>query len=168
LRKLSRWSRAEYILPPSNASCRSQQSHARLREYALEKSSPSSLKTLTSCGSTTGSTSLPPPRTATTKLQVAVLTSAAIVLEPSSRLSPTVLVQMPADPHRVATATVRSSLTAPRRRPPRPWWWQQRRRKLQPRSQQEGHRRRQSRRSRPREQPRLRSLTGWLRRSPED
>jgi hypothetical protein len=44
---------------PSNGSCRSQRSHARLREYALEKSSPSSLKTLTSCGSTTGSTSLP-------------------------------------------------------------------------------------------------------------
>jgi hypothetical protein len=55
----------------------------------------------------------PPPGTATTKLQVAALTSAATVLEPSSRLSPTVLVQMPADPHRVATATVRSSLTAP-------------------------------------------------------
>jgi hypothetical protein len=48
-------------IPPSNDSCRSQRSHARLREYALEKSSPSSLKTLTSCGSTTGSPSLPPP-----------------------------------------------------------------------------------------------------------
>jgi hypothetical protein len=79
----------------------------------LEKSSPSSLKTLTSCGSTTGSPSLPPPGTATTKLQVAALTSVATVLEPSSRLSPTVLAQMPADPHRVAIATVRSSLTAP-------------------------------------------------------
>jgi hypothetical protein len=55
----------------------------------------------------------PPPGTATTKLRVAVLTSAASVLEPSSRLSPTVHVQTPADPHRVATATVRSSLTAP-------------------------------------------------------
>jgi hypothetical protein len=113
LRKLSRRSRAEYTLPPSNASCRSQRSHARLRGYALEKSSPSSLKMLTSCGSTTGSTSLPPPGTAITKLQVAALTSAATVLEPSSRLSPTVLVQMLADLHKVATATVRSSLTAP-------------------------------------------------------
>jgi hypothetical protein len=54
----------------------------------------------------------PPPGTATTKLQVAALTLAATVLEPSSRLSPTVLVQMPVDPHRVATAIVRSSLTA--------------------------------------------------------
>jgi hypothetical protein len=111
LRKLSRQSRVEHTLPPSNASCRSQRSHARLREYALEKSSLSSLKTLTSCGSTTGSTSLPPPGTATTKLQVAALTSAATVLEPSCRLSPTVLVQTPADPHRVATTIVRSSLT---------------------------------------------------------
>jgi hypothetical protein len=168
LRKLSRRSRAEYTLPPSNASCRSQRSHARLREYALEKSSPSSLKTLTSCGSTTGSTSLPPPGTATTKLQVAALTSAATVLEPSSRLSPTVLMQTPADPHRVATATVRSSLTsppaaaavtlvvaaatteAPTTEPTR------------------GPAAGQSRRSRPREQPRLRSLTGRLRRPPED
>jgi hypothetical protein len=56
LRKLSRRSRAEYTLAPSSASCRSQRSHARLREYASEKSSPSSLKTPTSCGSTTGST----------------------------------------------------------------------------------------------------------------
>jgi hypothetical protein len=112
LRKLSRRSRAEYTLPPSSASCRSQRSHARLREYAPEKSTPSSLKTPTSCGSTTGSTSLLPPGTATTKLQVAVLTSAATVLEPSSQLSPTVLAQTPADPHKVATATVRSSLTA--------------------------------------------------------
>jgi hypothetical protein len=47
LRKLSRWSREEYTLPLSNASCRSQRLHARLREYAPEKSSPSSLKTLT-------------------------------------------------------------------------------------------------------------------------
>jgi hypothetical protein len=53
----------------------------------------------------------PPPGTATTKLQVAALTSAATVLEPSCRLSPTVLVQTPADPHRVATTIVRSSLT---------------------------------------------------------
>jgi hypothetical protein len=105
-------SRAGYTPPPSNASCRSQRSHAKLRGYALEKSSPSSLKTPTSCGSTTGSPSLPPPRTATTKLQVAVLTSAATVLEPSCRLSPTVLAQTPADPHRVATTIVMSSLTA--------------------------------------------------------
>jgi hypothetical protein len=57
--KLLRRSRAEYTLPPSRASCRSQRSHARLREFASEKSSPSSLKTPTSCGLTTGSTSLP-------------------------------------------------------------------------------------------------------------
>jgi hypothetical protein len=37
---------------------------------------------------------------------------AATVLEPSSRLSPTVLMQMPADRYRVAAAIVRSSLTA--------------------------------------------------------
>jgi hypothetical protein len=57
--KLSRPSRAGYTPPPSNASCRSRRSHAKLRGYALEKSSPSSLKTLTSCESTTGSPSLP-------------------------------------------------------------------------------------------------------------
>jgi hypothetical protein len=55
----------------------------------------------------------PPSGTATTKLQVAALTSAAIVLEPSCRLSPIVLVQTPTDPHKVATEIVRSSLTAP-------------------------------------------------------
>jgi hypothetical protein len=64
-----------------------------------------------SCGSTTGSTSLLPPGTATTKLQVVAQTSAATVLELSCRLSPIILVQTPADPHRVATAIVRSSLT---------------------------------------------------------
>jgi hypothetical protein len=101
LQKLSRRSRAEYTLPLSSASCRSQRSHARLREYAPEKSSPSSLKTPTSCGSTTESTSLLPPGIATTKPQVAVLTSAA-----------TVLAQTPANPHRVATTIARSSLTA--------------------------------------------------------
>jgi hypothetical protein len=42
-----------------------------------------------------------------------VLTSAATVLEPSCWLSPTELAQTPADPHRVATAIVRSSLTQP-------------------------------------------------------
>jgi hypothetical protein len=41
-----------------------------------------------------------------------VLTSAATVLEPSCQLNPTVLAQTPADPHRVATAIARSSLTA--------------------------------------------------------
>jgi hypothetical protein len=87
----------------------------------------------------------PPPGTATTKLQVAALTSAAIVLEPSCQLSPTVLAQTPADPHRVATAIMRSSLTTARRRWPRPWRWRQRRWKLQPQSQQEGRRRRRSR-----------------------
>jgi hypothetical protein len=60
----------------------------------------------------------PPPGTATTKLQVAVPTSAATVLEPSCRPSPTVLVQTPADPLKLATvpqllpAIVRSSPTA--------------------------------------------------------
>jgi hypothetical protein len=74
-------------------------------------------KMLNSCESTTGSTSHPPPGIATTKLQVAARTSAVTVLEPSCRLSPTVLVQMPADPHKVATApqllpvVVRSSPT---------------------------------------------------------
>jgi hypothetical protein len=97
---------------PSNDSCRSQRSHARLRGYVLEKSSLSSQKTPTSCGSTTGSTSLLPPGTGTTKLQVVAQTSVATVLELSCRLSPIALVQTPAGPHRVATATVRSSLTA--------------------------------------------------------
>jgi hypothetical protein len=46
----------------------------------------------------------PPQGTATTKLQVAVLTSAETVLEPSCRPSPTVLVQMPTDPLKLATA----------------------------------------------------------------
>jgi hypothetical protein len=136
--------------------------------YVLEKSSQSSLKTLTSCESTTGSRNLPPPGTATTKLQVVALTLAATVLEPSCRLSPTVLAQTPADPHRLATATVRSSLTVALTAAAVTWRRRQRRRKLQPRSQQEGRRRRQSRRSRPREQPRLRSLTGRLRRPSED
>jgi hypothetical protein len=118
LHRPSNKSRAGYTPPPSNASCRSQRSHAKLRGYALEKSSPSLQKTLTSCESTTGSTSLLPPGTATTKLQVAAQTSAATVLEPSCRLSPTVLVQTPVDPHKVATApqllpvVVRSSPTA--------------------------------------------------------
>jgi hypothetical protein len=86
--------------------------------YVLEKSSPSLQKTLTSCESTTGSTSPLSPGTATTKLQVAARTSAVTVLEPSSRLSPTVLVQTPADPHKLAIApqllpvVVRSSPTA--------------------------------------------------------
>jgi hypothetical protein len=89
------------------------------------------------------------------------------VLEPSCRLSPTVLVQTPADPHKLATvaqllpAIVRSFPTATLGR-------RQRRRKLQPWGQQEGQWRRQSRRPRPHEQPRLRSLTGRLRRPPED
>jgi hypothetical protein len=44
--KLSRPLRAGYTPPRSNASCRSQRSHAKLRGYVLEKSSPSSQKTL--------------------------------------------------------------------------------------------------------------------------
>jgi hypothetical protein len=69
--KLSRLSRAGYTPPPSNASCRSQRLHAQIRGYALEKSSPSLLKTLTSCGSTTGSPSRPrqEPRQQSHKLQ---------------------------------------------------------------------------------------------------
>jgi hypothetical protein len=47
---------------------------------------------------------LPPPGTTTTKLQVAARTSAVTVLEPSCRLSPTVLVSTPAYPHKLATA----------------------------------------------------------------
>jgi hypothetical protein len=116
--KPSKPSRAGYTPPRSNASCRSQRSHAKLRGYVLEKSSPSSQKTLTSCESTIGSPSRPPPGTATTKLQVAARTSAVTVLEPSCRLNPTILVPTPADPLRLATAPqllaaiVRSFLTA--------------------------------------------------------
>jgi hypothetical protein len=60
----------------------------------------------------------PPPGTATTKVQVTARTSAVTVLKPSCRPSPTVLVQTPADPLKLATAplllvaTVRSSPTA--------------------------------------------------------
>jgi hypothetical protein len=68
-------------------------SHVRLRACALERSSPSSPKMPTSCGSTTGSTSLPPPGTATTKLQVATPTTVPTVLELSSQLSPTTLLK---------------------------------------------------------------------------
>jgi hypothetical protein len=84
----------------------------------LEKSSPSLQKTLTSCESTTGSPSHPPPGTATMKQQVAVLTSAVTVLDPSCRPSPTILGQTPADPLKLATALqllatiARSSLIA--------------------------------------------------------
>jgi hypothetical protein len=46
----------------------------------------------------------PPPGTATTKLQVAVLTLVVTVLEPNCRPSPTVLGQTPADPLKLATA----------------------------------------------------------------
>jgi hypothetical protein len=137
LQRPSNKSKAGYTPPPSNASCRSQR------------------KTLTSCESTTRSTSLLLPGTATTKLQVATQTSAVIVLEPSCRLSPTVLVQTPADHHKAATAIVRSSLTATLAAAAATW-------KLQPWGQQEGRRRGRSRRLRPRKQPRLRSLTGRL------
>jgi hypothetical protein len=60
----------------------------------------------------------PPPGTATTKPQVAVRTSVVTVLDPSCLPIPTVLVQRPADPLKVATALqllpaiVRSSLIA--------------------------------------------------------
>jgi hypothetical protein len=59
-----------------------------------------------------------PPGTVTTKPQVAVQTSVVTVLELSCRPIPTVLVQRPADPPKVATAPqllaaiVRSSLIA--------------------------------------------------------
>jgi hypothetical protein len=56
----------------------------------------------------------PPARNRDNELQVAAPTSVATVLELSSQLSPTVPVQTPADPRRVATATARSSLTATR------------------------------------------------------
>jgi hypothetical protein len=108
------------------------------------------------------------------KLRVAAQTSAATVLEPSCRLIPTALAQTPADPHKVATtlhllaAIVRSSLTttlaavaatlaaaaataeAPTMGPTG------------------GPVAGRSQRSRLREQPRLWSLTGRLRRPPED
>jgi hypothetical protein len=60
----------------------------------------------------------PLPGTATMKPQVAVQTSVVTVLEPSCRPIPTVLVQRPADPLKVATALqllvaiMRSSLIA--------------------------------------------------------
>jgi hypothetical protein len=153
---------------PSNASCRSQRSHAKLRGYALEKSSPSSLKTLTSYESTTGSPSLPPPGNATTKLQVVALISTTTVLEPSCQLSPTVLTQTPADPHRVATATVRSSLTAALTTAAATLAAAAATAEAPITEPTGGPRRWQSWRSRPREQPRLRSLTGRLRRPSED
>jgi hypothetical protein len=169
LRKLSRRSKAEYTPPPSNASCRSQRSHARLRAYALERSSPSSLKKPTSCGSTTESTSLLQLNHATTKLLVAAPTTIPTVLELTSQPSPTVVAPTPADLHSKITATEKLSPTALwpvavatiRRR-------RQRRQQLQPWGQQESWRRRQSRRPRPREQPRLRRLSRRVRRSPED
>jgi hypothetical protein len=120
----------------------------------LEKSLPTLQKTLTSCESTTGSPSRSPLGTATTKLQVVVLTSAATVLEPSCRPSPIILVQTPADPLKLPTATLAAeAVTA---EAPKPW------------SQQEGRWRRRSRRPRPREQPCPRSFTRRLRCPPED
>jgi hypothetical protein len=169
LRKLSRRSGAGYIPPLSNALCRSQRSHVRLRAYALERSSPSSLKTHTSCGSTTGSTNLLPLGTTTTKLQVAAPTTVPTVLEPSSQLSRTALAPTLVDLHRVATATARSSptvlwqaaaatsLTAVAATAEAPT--------MEPTG---GPRRRRSRRPRPREQPRLWCLTGRLRCPSED
>jgi hypothetical protein len=60
----------------------------------------------------------PPPGTVTTKPQVAARTSVVTVLELSCRPSPTLLMQQPADPLKLATAlqllaaTARSSPTA--------------------------------------------------------
>jgi hypothetical protein len=65
------------------------------------------------CASTTGSTSLLPPGTATTRLQVAAPATAPTVLELSSQLNPTALAPTPADVHRAATATATSSPTVP-------------------------------------------------------
>jgi hypothetical protein len=116
LQRLSTKSRVGYTPPQSNALCRSRRSHAKLRGCALEKSSPSLQKTLTSCESTTGSLSHPP--LGTTKPRVAAWTSVVTVLELSCRPIPTVLVQRPEDPPKVATALqlqaaiVRSSLIA--------------------------------------------------------
>jgi hypothetical protein len=79
------------------------------------KSSPSLQKTLTSCESTAGSLSHPPPGT---KPQVAAQTFVVTVLELSCQPIPTVLAQWPADPPKVVTALqlltaiVRSSLIA--------------------------------------------------------
>jgi hypothetical protein len=111
--KLSTKSRAGYTPPRSNALCRSQRSRAKLRGCAQEKSSPSLHKTLTSCESTSGSLSRPPPGM---KPQVAAWTSVVTVPELSCRPIPTVLVQRSVDPLKVATVlrlpavTVRSSL----------------------------------------------------------
>jgi hypothetical protein len=115
--RLSTKSRVGYTLPQSNASCRSQRSHAKLRGCVQEKSSPSLQKTPTSC-ELTGSLSHPPPGTATMKPQVAAWTSVVTVLELSCRPIPIVLAQWPADPLKVArapqllAAIVRSSLIA--------------------------------------------------------
>jgi hypothetical protein len=68
----------------------------------------------------------------------------------------------------VATAIVRSSHTAPPAAAAVTLAAAAATRKLQPWGQQEGRRWGQSRRSRPREQPRLRSLAGRLRCPPED
>jgi hypothetical protein len=54
----------------------------------------------------------PPARNRDNEATSRTQTSAATILEQSCRLSPTVLVQTPADPHKAATAIVRSSLTA--------------------------------------------------------
>jgi hypothetical protein len=100
----------------------------------------------------------PPPGT---KLQVAVRTSVVTVLELSCRPTPTVLVQRPVDPLRLATAlrplatTVRSSLIATLAA-------EAATAEAPTRGQQEGWWRRRPRRPRPCEQPRLQSLTGRL------
>jgi hypothetical protein len=74
-------------------------------------------------------------------------------------------VQTPADPHRVAIATVRSSLTAPLAAVAATLTMAAATTEAPTTEPTGGRRRRQSRRSRPREQPRLWSLTG---RPPKD
>jgi hypothetical protein len=110
----------------------------------------------------------PPPGTATTKLQVAAPTSAATVLELSSQLSPTVLVQTPADPHRVATATVRSSPTAHMATAAVTLTVAAATTEAPTTEPTGGPAAAAVAAVEPREQPRLRSLTGRLRRPPED
>jgi hypothetical protein len=115
--RLSTKSRVGCTLPRSNASCPSQRSRAKLRGCTQEKSSPSSQRTLTSCELTIGSPNHSPSGIATTKPQVAVRTSIVTVLKLNYQPIPTVLVQRPADPLKVATALqlqaaiVRSPLT---------------------------------------------------------
>jgi hypothetical protein len=107
-------------------------------------------------------TQAPPSGTATTKPQAAVWTSVVTVLERSYQLTPIALRQRPTDPLKVATALApqaaiaRSFLTATLAAG------------APTMELAGGPGRRRSRRPRPREQPRLRSLTWRLQRPPEN